>query len=113
MASTCVVPARLLLSVDNCFEVNLLRVDQEIKCLYVRRVCDEGRYNEMKMRLTKAAVEEAQKSLKSVLHPLNMSTVYMIRTENDYLRAVLLKKQQSKTFLVSSRTVHIIYLTSL
>uniref|UniRef100_A0A915Q1J8 Tudor domain-containing protein n=1 Tax=Setaria digitata TaxID=48799 RepID=A0A915Q1J8_9BILA len=98
MASTYFIPAGLVLPVDDCFEVRVLRVDRVTKCLYVRPICDDDQYDELKRNLSAAATDDAvESSCRTVSQPLSMSNVYMVRTEKGYLRGVLLKREKTMT----------------
>ncbi|VDM07233.1 unnamed protein product [Wuchereria bancrofti] len=98
MASTCFIPAGLALPVGDCFEVRILRVDRAAKCLYVKPLYSDDQY-ELSVSLSGAAVDDTEDSLRpAVSQPLSMSTVYMVRTEKGYQRAVLLKREKTMTF---------------
>ncbi|KAK6109349.1 hypothetical protein QQG55_35645 [Brugia pahangi] len=98
MASTCFIPAGLALPVGDCFEVRILRVDRATKCLYVKPLCSDDQY-ELSVNLSSAAVDDTEDSLRpAVSQPLSMSTVYLVRTEKGYQRAVLLKRDKTMTF---------------
>ncbi|EJW75555.1 hypothetical protein WUBG_13536 [Wuchereria bancrofti] len=100
MASTCFIPAGLALPVGDCFEVRILRVDRAAKCLYVKPLYSDDQY-ELSVSLSGAAVDDTEDSLRpAVSQPLSMSTVYMVRTEKGYQRAVLLKREKTMTFSV-------------
>ncbi|CAG9532941.1 unnamed protein product [Cercopithifilaria johnstoni] len=95
MASTYFIPAGLVLPVDDCFEVRILRIDPVTKCLYVRPLCIDNQYGE----LSAAVADYTKDSCRLVVsEPLSMSTVYMIRTKRGYLRAVLLKREKTMTY---------------
>lgn len=55
MASTCFISAGLVLPVDDCFEVRILRVDRATNCLYVRPLCGDNPYDEVNANLSAAA----------------------------------------------------------
>lgn len=74
MASTCFIPAGLVLPVDDCFEVRILRVDRITKCLYVRPLCDDNQYDELNVSLSAASTGDTEDLCRSaVSQPLSMS----------------------------------------
>ncbi|VDK81279.1 unnamed protein product [Litomosoides sigmodontis] len=110
LASTCFIPAVLAVPVDDCFEVRILRVDLLRKCLYVRPLCVDNQYDELNVSLSAAATDNTKDSRYSAISgPPSMSfwqnifdyhlgTVYMIRTEKGYARAVLLKREKAASY---------------
>ncbi|EFO22034.1 hypothetical protein LOAG_06454 [Loa loa] len=98
MASTYFIPAGLVLPADDCFEVRILRVDKATKCLYVRPLFSDNQYDELNVNLSVAVTNDTNYPV--VTQPLSMSTVYMVRTEKGYVRAVLLKREKTMTYSV-------------
>lgn len=62
MASTCFIPARLAVPVDDCFEVRILRVDLSRKCLYIRPLYICNRYDELNVSLSVGETDDTEDS---------------------------------------------------
>ncbi|MCP9257045.1 hypothetical protein DINM_000270, partial [Dirofilaria immitis] len=99
MASTYFIPAIMVLPVDDCFEVRVLRIDRKAKRIYVRPLRNDNQYDQLNAILSAAATDYSVDSCyHAVPQSLNMSTVYMARTEKGYRRVVLLKKEKKANY---------------
>ncbi|KAM3716480.1 Peptide chain release factor [Dirofilaria immitis] len=99
MASTYFIPAIMVLPVDDCFEVRVLRIDRKAKRIYVRPLRNDNQYDQLNAILSAAATDDSVDSCyHAVPQSLNMSTVYMARTEKGYRRVVLLKKEKKANY---------------
>ncbi|OZC12401.1 hypothetical protein X798_00032 [Onchocerca flexuosa] len=94
MAKTKEPPVSLLLPLDSCFDVRILRIDYTNGFVFVRPLAEDDRYQELQQKLTKHSLTEHVRA-----ENLNEDSIYLASNNGEVFRGTLIGQPSAISLL--------------